>query len=230
VLRHTAFFIFKEDVTPENHAAMLKGLAYMRFECSSVLALDYGSDLFGGSSRLRDVKPWTRTPRWRARFEGPPSNYDVALHLDFEDEDGLRAYNDHDIHHEVAAYNAWVAQGELTARVDWHYDGDPLINRGEVRHSAMFVWADDVDQDARGRALHEVRRLESAPGVQSLTLGRNVGTLTTDFDWILDIRLPDQAAAASLVQGNLYSEVTEAIAAVTKYEWTARLTHEMRGL
>ena len=230
MLRHTAFFIFRENVTPEEHLAMLKGLAYMRFACRSVVALDFGSDLLGGSQRLREVKPWTRTPRWRSRLEGPPSNYDVALQLDFADEAGLQAYNEDDVHHEVAVYNASVCRGELTARVDWHYDGEPLIRRWHVRHSAMFVWDDDVEESAKEKALEEVERLETAPGVESLTVGRNVGTLSTDFDWIVDVHVPDKGAAAALVDSDLYADVMKHVASVTKYEWTARLTHTMHGV
>jgi hypothetical protein len=58
VFRHTAFFLFRDDITPEKHLAMLKGLAYMRYECAGVVAIDYGTDLFGGSEVLRRVKPW----------------------------------------------------------------------------------------------------------------------------------------------------------------------------
>ena len=230
MLRHTAFFLFDRDITPERHVLMLKGLAYMRFECASVVALDFGSDLFGGSAPLREIKPWDRTPRWRAAQEGPPCNYDVALMLDFHDQAGIDAYNDDDVHHEVAVYNAAVCQGELTARVDWWYDGEPLIRPGLVRHSAMFVWADDVDDAARQQAIDAVRSLESAPGVESLTIGTNVGTLRTDYDWIIDLQTTDVAAATSVIKGQRYAEVMRAIAPVTKYEWTAALTHVMRGL
>jgi len=111
VFRHTAFFLFKEDTTQEQGVEMLKGLAYMRFECESVMALDYGFDLFGGSEALRTVKPWDRTPRWRAREAGPPCNYDVALMLDFTDRAGNEAYNDDDTHHAVAEYNASICRG-----------------------------------------------------------------------------------------------------------------------
>lgn len=230
MLRHTAFFMFKEGITPEQHQAMLKGLAYMRFECRSVVALDFGSDLHGGSSRLRDVKPWDRTPRWRGQLEGPPANYDVALHLDFVDEAGLEEYNKDDVHHEVAVYNAAVCRGELTARVDWHYEGEPLIRPGLVRHSAMFVWRDDLDETAKATARDIVRSLESAPGVESLAIGSNVGPLKTDFDWIVDIHVADDEAAKTLVEGDRYSEVMTALAPAIKHEWTARLSHGMRGL
>jgi predicted HD phosphohydrolase len=230
VFRHTAFFLFNENITPDKHLAMLKGLAYMRFEIPSVLALDYGSDLFGGSTQLREIKPYRRTPRWRAAEEGPPCNYDVALQLDFTDAEGNQAYNEDDVHHEVGEYNAAIGQPELTARIDWEYEGEPLIRRGHVRHSAMFLWADTADTAARESALEQVRRLESADEVEALTLGHNIGKLTTDYDWIFDIHTPDEASAKRLIHSDAYAEVMRAIAPVTKYEWTARISHVMRGL
>jgi hypothetical protein len=230
VLRHTAFFLFREDITPAQHLAMLKGLAYMRFECRSVVGLDYGTDLFEGSKVLREVKPWDRTPRWRAAEAGPPCNFDVALMLDFTDKAGLDAYNDDDVHHEVGEYNASICRPEMTARVDWNYDGDPLITPGHVRHSAMFVWRDDADDAAKQAAWDQVRRLESADAVESFTIAPNVGPMRTDFDWILDVHLPDEAATKALVEGEVYSEVMAAVAPATKYEWTARLSHVMRGM
>ena len=63
-------------------------------------------------------------------------SYDVALHLDFDDQAGMDDYNDDDVHHEVAVYNASICRGELTARVDWWYDGEPLIAKDQVKHSA----------------------------------------------------------------------------------------------
>jgi hypothetical protein len=230
VLRHTAFFQFRDTITPEQHLAMLKGLAYMRFECRSVVALDYGTDLLGGSKVLREVKPWDRIPRWRGAEAGPAANFDVALMLDFADQAGLDAYNDDDVHHEVGDYNASIARSELTARVDWNYDGDPLIEPGHVRHSAMFVWRDEVDDAAKERGWDAVRALESEAGVERLTIGKNVGPMKTDFDWLLDAQLPDQAATRAFVEGKAYAEAMRALIPLTKYEWTARLSHEMRGM
>jgi hypothetical protein len=230
VLRHTALFLMRPDTTPAQQLAMLKGLAYMRFQCPSVLALDYGADVFGGSGEIARTKPWTRTPRWRASRTGPPSNYDVALMLDFPDQAALEAYNVDPVHGEVGQYNASISQAELTARVDWHYDGEPLIARGGVRHTAMFVWADDADEAARAGAIEQFERLRSAAGVESLTIGHNVGSMSTDFDLILDVQTADAEAASALVAGELYAEVMASVAPVTKYEWTARLSHVMRGL
>lgn len=229
MLRHTAFFLLKEGNGPEEMRWMQKGSAYMRFTAAGPVAIDFGSDLFGGSARLSETKPWDRTPRWRAATEGPPCNYDVALHLDFEDEAGLEAYNRDDVHHEIAVYNASVCQGELTARIDWWYDGDPLIEAGKIRHTAMFVWKDEADDAAKDRALAEVKRLGDEPGAERLTLGTNVGTLRTDFDWIFDLQVSDVEAADRLVRGEVYRDTMRSLAAATKYEWTARLTHRMHG-
>jgi hypothetical protein len=230
VLRHTAFFLFREDITPAQHLAMLKGLAYMRFECGSVVGLDYGTDLFEGSKVLREVKPWDRTPRWRAAEAGPPCNFDVALMLDFTDKAGLDAYNDDDVHHEVGEYNASICRPEMTARVDWNYYGEPLITPGHVRHSAMFVWRDDVDEAAKEGAFEQAQSLESADGVEKVTVAPNVGPMKTDFDWILDVDVSDKKKAKALLDGDVYGNAMKAIAPATKYEWTARLSHVMRGM
>jgi hypothetical protein len=230
MLRHTAFFLFREDTTPEQHLAMLKGLAYMRFASPSVRALDFGSDLLGGSTPLREVKPWDRSPLWRSRGTGPVFNYDVALHLDFDDQAGLDAYNDCDVHHEVGVYNASIARGEFTARVDWWYDGGPLIAKDKVKHSAMFIWRDDVDEAGRDEVLASLKELELAPKVERVTVGTNVGTLKTDYDFIVDVQVPDKAAAEELVASKEYARVLEGVGKATQYEWTARLTHLMHGM
>jgi len=229
VLRHSAFFMLREGNGPEEARWMQKGSAYMRFTAAGPKAIDFGSDLFGGSSVLAGTKPWDRTPRWRAATEGPPCSFDVALHLDFEDESGLEEYNKDDVHHEIAVYNASVCQGELTARIDWWYEGGPLIVPGHVRHAEMFVWRDDTDDAAKDRTLGEVKRLGDEAGVEAVTVGTGVGSLKTDFDWILDVRLPDRDAAERFLQSPGYRDAMRPIAPLTKYEWTARLTHAMHG-
>lgn len=230
MFRHSAFFMFREETTLEQGVEMLKGLAYMRFACPSVVALDFGMDLSGGSAQLREVKPWKRQPRWRSRKLGPAVNYDVALHLDFEDQAGMDAYNDDDVHHEVAVYNASICHGEITARIDWWYDGGPLITKNQIKHSMMFLWADESDEVSRRAALDAVRSLEAAPQVEQVSIGTNVGTLTTDFDFIVDIRCADRAAVEELIAGEDYAQAMKQVAETTQYEWTARLTHLMHGL
>lgn len=230
MLRHSAFFMLREESTPEQQMQMLKGLAYMRFACPSVRALDFGTDLFGGSALLREVKPWKRSPHWRSRRLGPVVNYDVALHLDFDDQAGLDDYNDDDVHHEVAVYNASICRGEITARVDWWYDGDAPIVRNHVKHSAMLIWADETDETTKDSALDALRGLQEVPQVEQVLIGHNVGTLTTDFDFIVDICCADRQATEDLITGEEYARVMKQVGEATQYEWTARLSHTMHGL
>jgi hypothetical protein len=230
VVRHSVLWLLRDTTTPEQQLNMLKGLAYVRMECAGVVAGDYGADLFGGSSRLREVKPWERTPRWRARHDGPPCNFDVTLHLDFNDWAGFEAYGPDPAHTATAAFNDSVSWDELTARVDWRYDGEPMMGRGLVRHAAMFVWADDVNEILKRGTLDAVQRLQEAPGVQSVTIAHNAGGLATNFDWMLDVQLTDRDATERLLNGQLYTQLMQTVALATKYEWTARISHVMRGL
>lgn len=229
MLRHTAFFIHRDTTTPAHRFVMLKALAALATDCVGPVAGDSGEDLFGGSARLRDIKPHKRTPRWRGRAEGPPSNYDVALHLDFDDQEGLDAYNVDDVHHTIGDYNASINDPELTARVDWWYDGPPRTKPGLIRHTAMFVWTDESGAAEREQAQGAVLGLEGGPGVDSLVVADNVGPLTTDYDWLFDIHLNDEEAAKQLLESDAYAEAIRTVAGATKYEWTARLTHRMRG-
>ncbi len=229
MLRHTAFFIHRDTTTPAHRYVMLNGLAALATDCAGPVAGDSGEDIFGGSARLREIKPFKRTPRWRGRAEGPPSNYDVALHLDFDDQAGLDAYNDDQIHHTIGDYNASINEPELTARVDWWYDGPPRTKPGLIRHTAMFVWTDESSAAERERAQAAVRGLESESGVDSLLVADNVGPLTTDYDWLFDIHLNDEAAAKQLIESNAYAEAIKTVAGATKHEWTAQVTHRMRG-
>lgn len=227
MLRHTALFLWKDTTTEAEKLAALKGLAYLSYGCPSVLAVDFGTDLLDGSSPLKEVKPWKRTPRWNARNEGPASNFDMALHLDFEDQGGLEAYNSDDVHHEVAVYNASVCQGELTARVDWLYDGPSRTDRFGVRHTSLFLWLDETTESQKSDVREAFTSLSTVAGVRSILAADNVGTLTTDYDLIVDVTLDDVDAAKAYLGHAGQRDATALAAANTKYEWTARITHPM---
>jgi len=229
VLRHTAFFIHRDTTSADDRFEMLKGLAFLQTECEGPIAGDYGEDVFGGSKRLREIPPTRRTPRWRGRAEGPPASYDVALHLDFADQTGLDVYNKDAVHHRVGEYNASINDPELTARVDWWYDGPPRTRPGFIRHTAMFVWLDDAVAARKQKALDAIRGLDNEPGVDSVVIAENVGPLTTDFDWMYDIHVETREATEKLLNGEAFARAMEIVAPTTKYEWTARLSHVMRG-
>lgn len=226
-LRHSVIWLLRDTTTPELRVEMLKGLAFLRMECLMVRTGDYGNDLFGGSRRLGEIPHADRTPVWRRGSEGPPSNYDVALHLDFDDWAEHDAYSADPAHGAGSRFNESVGWDELTARVDWY--GAPPPSHGHVKHVAMFVWADDAHERAKQRAFDAVRALAGVPGVEGVAVAPNVGKLVSDYDWIMDIQLPDRAAAERLLGGAPYARAMEAVAAATKYEWTARLSHVMRG-
>jgi hypothetical protein len=226
-LRHSVLWTLRDTTTEAERLRMLQGLAFLCLECRDVRVGDYGDDLFGGSQPLRDVRPSRRTPRWRSPAE-PPSNFDLALHLDFDDWADHDAYGADPVHDAASAFNESVSWDELTARVDWWAD-DARPRRGTVRHVAMFVWADGVGQGERDRAFEIVQRLETRPGVENVATGLNVGHLTTDFDWIADINLVDVEAARRLLDGKEYAVAISELAGLTKPEWTARVTHRVRG-
>jgi hypothetical protein len=226
-LRHSVLWTLRDTTTDQERLRMLQGLAFLCLECRDVRVGDYGDDLFGGSEPLRQVRPSRRTPRWRSPGK-PPANYDLALHLDFDDWARHDAYGADPVHDAASAFNESVSWDELTARVDWWAEDERPL-RGSTRHVAMFVWAGEVAEIERTRAIDGVRRLEAVPGVVSVATGNNVGHLTTDFDWILDVNLADAEAAARFVDGEAYATATAELARVTKPEWTARVTHRVRG-
>ena len=133
------------------------------------------------------------------------------------------------MHHRIGDFNASINEPELTARVDWWYDGGPRTKPGLIRHTAMFVWGDDAGEGEHQRAQDAVRRLESAPGVDSIFVAQNVGVLRTDYDWLFDIHLIDQDATKRLLESDAYADAMRTVCGATKYEWTARLSHRMRG-
>lgn len=227
MLRHSALFQWKTTTDSAQQLLALKGLAYLQFACPSVLSVDFGADIYEGSGRLRTVKPWERTPLWNAREEGPPAGYDMALHLDFDDLEGLEDYNKDDAHHEVAVYNASVCRGEFTARVDWEYDGPTRTERGGVRHTSMFLWRDDATDQQKSDTWAALQSLSEIPGVSSVAVADNVGTLITDYDLLLDVMISDHDAAVAFNSHQARADAFAEAAKATKHEWTARATHRM---
>jgi hypothetical protein len=226
VLRHSVLWRLRDTTSPELRLQMLEGLAFLGTECPMVRHGDYGEDIFGGS---RDLGSTPRAPMWRRDGRGPESDFDVALHLDFDDWSGHEAYSADTTHAAASSFNESVSWDELTARVDWYYEGARPTRRGHVRHVAMFVWADGVDEAGKERALAAVGALREEREVEGVATGANVGLLQSDYDWIMDVLLPDRIAAERLLGSAAYAASMEAVGAVTRYEWTARVTHLIRG-
>ena len=228
MLRHTALFLFRDTTTDQGKLLAKKGLAYLAYGCPSVRSVDFGTDLRGGSRPLVEIKPWDRTPLWDGRTVGPPSNFDMALHLDFDDQGGLDEYNKDDVHHEVAVYNVSVCKPERTARIDWWYDGPPRFEREGVRHTSLYLWSDEATDPQKDDVRAAFAALNgSVPGLGSLLTGDNVGTLRTDYDLLVDAQLGSLADVETYLEHPRYREALALAAASTKFEWTANITHTM---
>ena len=228
MLRHSVLWIMRDPLSPAARLVMLQRLSYLVTEPPSVSSGDYGADLFGGSEVLHRVRPSQRRPTWRRSADGPAHNFDMALHLDFADWDAFQAYGDDPTHTEASDANERDNWDELTARCDWYYDGDaPPTHAGRVKHVAMFVWAEDASEAAKAAALEAVEGLAETEEAAAVLTGQNVGKATTAYDWIVDIDAADRDAASRLVAGEAYAQAMATVAAATRFEWTARMSHVM---
>lgn len=228
MLRHTALFMYRDTTTEREKLVAKQGLAYMSYACPMVRSLDFGTDLLGGSSPLVEVKPWKRTPLWKAKRSGPPFNWDMSLHLDFDDQEGMDAYNKDAVHHDIAVYNEAVCRPERTARIDWWYEGGPRFEKGLIRHTSLFLWQDEATEQQKDDVREAFRSLNGAvPSLRSLVTGDGNGHLATDYDLIVDAHFADLAAFEAYREHAAYTEALELAIAATKYEWTARHTAQM---
>lgn len=218
----------RDPLSADSRRAMLQRLAYLGTECPSISSGDYGADLFGGSETLHTLRPSQRVPIWRRGAEGPVCNFDMALHLDFADWEAFREYAADPTHDDASRANEAENWDELTARCDWYYDAEvPPTHAGLVKHVAMFIWDEGASDAAREEALAAVEVLAEADDVDAVMTGQNVGKSTTAYDWILDLRVPDSDTAAQLLASADYERAMGAVAAATRFEWTARMTHVM---
>jgi hypothetical protein len=190
VFRHTALFLLRET-TPDERRTMLQGLASLLTDCVTVVGGDFG-----------------------VRLEGPrkAGDYDVALHLDFEDPEGYEAYVRHPVHVEVSSFNASLSVEGTTQRLDWRYEGPPRVSPGLVRHCELFTGKPEE---------RLLAGLESAEGVVSALAVADSGSDPRASDWILDVELQDVEAARDLLAVDGYRELDLAVGP----RRTARITH-----
>jgi hypothetical protein len=229
MLRHTALFLWRDTSNEQQKLVALKGLAYMSYGCPSVRALDFGTDLLGGSAPMIELKPWKRTPAWKAQETGLPYNWDMFLSLDFDDQKGMDAYNKDPVHHEVGVYNESVCRPERTSRIDWWYDGPPRIEKGLIHRVALYLWRDEATDTQKDDVREAFRSLnKSVPSVKSLITGDGtIGTLVTDYDLIVDGIFNTLDDCKAHMEHPAYKEALALAVGATKNEWTARLTHKM---
>ena len=253
MLQHTVLFLYRDWLTEEHKAGMLDVWEGIRSGCGSIRALDVGVDLQGGSSELLQVLPWRRTPIWHSRRIGPPSNYDIGSNVDFDDLAGFATYGTCPAHHEASVYNETHGQEERAARIQWEYDGPPRFLAGGVRHTALYLWAEEATAEQRSEARNQMRALaDSVPGARSLAVGDDLklghlateqGTRlvrpadvpageeawasSTNFDLIVDVMFEDLQGANAFIEHPARREAEAMLAGATMYEWTARVTKRM---
>jgi hypothetical protein len=131
-------------------------------------------------------------------------------------------------HDQASRANELANWDELTARCDWYYEDEaPPTHAGAVKHVAMFVWSEDASEADKQAALDAVEGLAETDQVEAVLTGHNVGKLTTDYDWTMDLRVADRAAAERLLGGDDYRRAMRTVAKATRFEWTARMSHVM---
>ena len=97
-----------------------------------------------------------------------------------------------------------------------------------IRHTALYLWADGITGPQRESVQEGLTSLQdSVPGVRSLVVGHNVGTLTTDFDLVLDVQFDTVEDARAYFDHSAQQEVAATAAKFTKHEWTAKITYKM---
>jgi len=70
-----------------------------------------------------------------------------------------------------------------------------------------------------------VDALADTPGLLSLLVAEDAGDDPRAADWILDLELPDAAAARAFLDGDGYRAAAAAVAAAVDAPRTARITH-----
>ena len=99
-----------------------------------------------------------------------------------------------------------------------------------MRHTSLFLWADEVADAQKTEVRDAFAALGgSSAGLRSVLVADNVGTLRTDYDVIVDAELDDLKSAEALFASEAFSAALDLAAAATKYEWTARITHPIRA-
>ena len=207
---------------------MQKGSAFMRFTAAGPVAIDFGQDLFGGSTLLYETKPWERTPRWRAATAGPPCELRRRAAPGLRGPgriEGLqqrrRPPRDRGVQRRgsAKASSRRGSTGGTTAAPD----------RARTRAARR-----DVHLEGRRRRRDEgagARRREAArptsPGSRS-SHRHHVGGLATDWTGSSTCSFPTRTPRNVPRERGLPGH-DAVVAAATKHEWTARMTHLMHG-
>jgi hypothetical protein len=206
LIRRIVLWRWNDGATPERRLRAKEGLAYIRF-AGLVEDLDFGEDLGA------DL--------------GPGRAFDLALIRDHVDRASWDAYVDDPHHKRVGDDIDTITRMDLTARIDYRYDGPPS-SRGAIRHVAMFRWRAPLDDAQRASLGRELEGLRTAcPSVRVLAYGDDLGLGTGHVDWVLEAHFDDLDAARSFFGDPTQQAVASMLDALSDADRTARLQHRI---
>jgi hypothetical protein len=206
VFRRVVLWRWNEHATPEQRLRAKEGLAYISY-AGGVDALDFGEDLglSGGA------------------------NYGFALLRDHRDKASWDAYVDDPHHYRVGGFIDSITHPAVTARADYLYKGPPSVH-GRVRHLALYVWRDGVDdrskQDAR-RALAALRA--DSDGIYALEVANDLRWANMGrADLVFEVHFAAEDGAAAFLAHPAYREVAALLDELTRPDRTAVIQHRMK--
>jgi hypothetical protein len=203
MIRHTALFVWSDDVRDEDKVRAKDGVAYCYFG-SDVLTLDFGEHV------------------------GPPSTrYGLALQHDHRGRADWDAYNENAAHHRAGAFLRSITKPELAARVDWIYDG-PASTRGSIRRLELYRWSQSAGEPERSAARAAVAALWDLCGtVRALETGTDLGWYPPNYDWIVEAHFDDLDGLAEFTEHPARAEAYALVARVTQTDLTAGVQYRM---
>lgn len=203
MIRHTVLFALADTATQEQVLKAKDGMAYCYY-ASEVLSLDFGEDL--GLA---------------------PTDFKLALEHDHRDRAAWDKYNENETHHRVGELIKKFTQPERAARVDWIYSG-PESRRGAVRHTALYRWAEGVDDARRAEVRQAVAGLQGrCPPVGALVFGDDLGWYPPNYDWIIEAHFDDVDGLRAFNEHPAQLEVASLLREVSQPGAIAQIQHLM---
>jgi hypothetical protein len=205
VLRRVVLWRWNDRAAPEQRLRAREGLAYISY-ASHVDAMDFGEDL--GLSG--------------------DANYDLAMLRDHRDKASWDAYVTDAQHYRVGGFIDTITHVETQARADYVYTG-PASVRGRVRHLALYVWREGVDERRKREARRALAALRADCGaVLALEVADDLGWAKAGrADLVLEAHFAGADDAAAFLADPAYREAAALLDGLTRAERPAAIQHRM---
>ena len=208
IIRRAVMWRWNERTSAEQKLRAKEGLAYTSYASPSAAAIDFGEDL---------------------GFTGE-ANYGLALLRDHSDKAAWDVYKDDPQHYRVGNFIDTLTHEEITARADYIYKG-PASVQGRVRHLALYVWRDGVDEDRKRDARRALATLRAdCDGLYALEVADDLGWATIGrADLVVEAHFLDEHHAKQFLAHPAYRGVSAILASLTHGERTAQIQHRMKS-